>query len=312
MSKIVSDRERAYKEIVEARKGQLAEEAKLAPGEVIEAEIELEPAEPEKPEVVAQDVSLPEEKPSDEDAALPTAGASVPVEPASEAPKIVKAKVDDVEYDVPQEEIDKSGSLALWQMEKAVQNRLKELNDQKMKMAAYLKQLEQPTQPQPNQDAELMQQVETLRYGEPEQAVQLLKSLKTPQVPLDQITEAAVRRLEWDNAVKQFMTENGDLLQDPDLQVIAVSRENLLKQHMQQTKQWPSDIAKFYKDLGAQLREKYGKPAAVNLEERREKKAAIVEPKTAAGRVPTPPPTKSKTTADIVNELRKARGQPVH
>jgi hypothetical protein len=310
MSKIVSDRERAYKEIVEARKGQLAEEAKLAPGEVIEAEIELEPADPEKPDVVAQDVSLPEEKPSDEDAALPTAGASVPVEPASEAPKIVKAKVDDVEYDVPQEEIDKSGSLALWQMEKAMQNRLKEMNEVIRAVKTQTQPVPTPP-PQQNNDAELLAELDTLRYGDPEQAKRILAELKSAKVPQDVIVRQAVQYMKWENAAEAFIKENEELLKDPDVQTIAVAREDQLRQYMRQTKQWP-DITRFYKDLSTHIKSKYGKPAAVDLEARRELKATIVEPKTAAGRVPTPPPTKSKTTADIVNELRKARGQPVH
>jgi hypothetical protein len=298
--KPVSDRELVYQEIIESRKAQLAEEAAQEPGPVIEAEIEAAPPEVEAPapEVVAETETPPE-------VAQPVS------QPEPEAPKFVKAKVDDVEYDVPQEEIDKAGSLAMWQMEKAAQNRLKKLNDTIKQLEAQRQPAPQ-AQPQQNHDAELLQQLEALRYGEPEQAVQILKSLRTPpQVPIDQITEATVRRVEWDSAVKEFMKENGDLLKDPDLQVIAVARENLLKQHMQQTKQWP-DVAKFYKDLGADLRLKYGKPAAVDLEKRREQKEAIVEPKTASGRVPTPPPPKAKTTADIINEQRKARGQPIH
>jgi hypothetical protein len=299
--KPVSDRELAYKEIVDARKERLAEEAALEPGPVIEAEIEAP-----QPEIEAQPVSQPEAPQGEPEVETP---ALVPTEPA--APQLVKAKVDAVEYDVPQEEIEKAGSVAQWQLQKATQNRLKELNEI-IKAAKAQTQLPPQAQPQQNHDAELLQQLETLRYGEPDQAVQLLKSLKAPpQVPLDQITEATVRRVEWDTAVKEFMKENGDLLQDPDLQVIAVARENLLKQHMQQTKQWP-DIARFYKDLGTDLRTKFGKPAAVDLEARRELKATIAEPKTASGRVPTPPPPKAKTTADIINEQREARGQPIH
>jgi hypothetical protein len=308
--KPVSDRELVYQEIIESRKAQLAEEAAQEPGPVIEAEIETAPPEVE-PEPRAQEVSqettseTTEPAPQQEEETGTESPAPVVV------PKTVKAKVDDVEYDVPQEEIDKAGSLAMWQMEKAAQNRLKKLNDTIKQLEAQRQPAPQ-AQPQQNHDAELLQQLEALRYGEPEQAVQILKSLRTPpQVPIDQITEATVRRVEWDSAVKEFMKENGDLLKDPDLQVIAVARENLLKQHMQQTKQWP-DVAKFYKDLGADLRLKYGKPAAVDLEKRREQKEAIVEPKTASGRVPTPPPPKAKTTADIINEQRKARGQPIH
>lgn len=292
--KVQSEREKVMKEIYQDRKDQLAKEASEIPGEVIEAEIEAE-AQPEAPQ----------------DAAPETPPEVTPEPEAPEAPKIVKAKVDDVEYDVPQEEIDKAGSLALWQIQKASENRLKKLNE-------TIKQLEAQRQPAPqvppqqDHDAELMQQLEVLRYGEPAQALQILKQLKTPpQVPVDQITEAAARRVEWDSAAKAFIKENEDLLQDPDIQVVAIARETQLKQYMQQTKQWP-DIARFYKDLGTQLRAKYGKPATVDLEARREQKETIAEPKAASGRVPTPQPPKPKTTADIVNDMRKARGQPVH
>lgn len=304
--KAQSDRDKAMKEMYDARKEQLAKEVSTAPEDVISADIEPSQPEAETPAVEAE--------PADQGVQEVATPDPVPTEPepaAPEAPKFVKAKVDDVEYDVPQEEIDKAGSVAIWQMEKAAQNRLKKLNE-------TIKQLEAQRQPAPqvppqqDHDAELLQQLETLRYGEPAQALQILKQLKTPpQVPVDQITEAAARRVEWDSAVKEFMKDNEDLMKDPDIQVIAMARENLLKQQMQQTKQWP-DIARFYKDLGTQLREKYGKPATVDLEQRREKKEAIAEPKAASGRVPTPPTPKPKTTADIVNEMRKARGQPVH
>lgn len=311
--KVQSDREKAFKEIVESRKEQLAKEAAEAPGEVIEAEIEIEPAPPEqeKPdEIKAADEPPPE--PAAEPADSPAAEPEV-TETPPEAPKMVKAKVDDVEYDVPQSEIDKAGSLALWQMEKAMQNRLKEVNEKTKAVAEALRQLQQqPQQPPQNPEAELVNQLNVLRYGEDKDAIQLLKELRTPQVPLDKVAEIASKRVEWNNAVKQFVEENADILKDPDVQVIALARENQLKQVMQQTQQWPQDFSKFYKDLGAALRAKYGKPAAVDLESRREKKEAIAEPRTASGRVPTPPPPKAKTTADVVAEMRKARGQPVH
>jgi acylphosphatase len=298
--KPVSDRELAYKEIVDARKERLAAEAALEPGPVIEAEIE-------PPEVEAQQVSQPEEAPPQGEPEVETP-ALVPTEPA--APQLVKAKVDDVEYDVPQEEIEKAGSVAIWQMEKAVQNRLKELNEI-IKVAKTQTQPAPAPQPQQNHDAELDAEVETLRYGDPEQARRILKELKAAKVPQDQIVREAVQHIKWENAVEQFAKEHEELLKDPDVRIVAVARENQLRQYMDQTKQWP-DFARFYKDLGTHITTKFGKPAAVDLEARRELKATIVEPKTASGRVPTPPPPKAKTTADIINEQRKARGQPIH
>jgi acylphosphatase len=295
--KPVSDRELAYKEIVEAHKERLAAEAEAEP--VIEAEIE-----PPQPEVEAQPVSQPEEPQGEPEVETP---ALVPTEPA--APQLVKAKVDAVEYDVPQEEIDKAGSVAQWQLQKATENRLKELNE--IIKAAKAQTQTPQAQPQQNHDAELDAEVEALRYGDPEQARRILKELKAAKVPQDQIVREAVQHIKWENAVEQFAKEHEELLKDPDVRIVAVALENQLRQYMDQTKQWP-DFARFYKDLGTHIQSKFGKPAAVDLDARRELKATIAEPKTASGRVPTPPPPKAKTTADIINEQRKARGQPIH
>jgi acylphosphatase len=297
--KPVSDRELAYKEIVEARKERLAQEAALEPGPVIEAEIEAP-----QPEIEAQPVSQPEEPQGEPEVETP---ALVPTEPA--APQLVKAKVDAVEYDVPQEEIDKAGSVAQWQLQKATENRLKELNE--IIKAAKAQTQTPQAQPQQNHDAELDAEVEALRYGDPEQARRILKELKAAKVPQDQIVREAVQHIKWENAVEQFAKEHEELLKDPDVRIVAVALENQLRQYMDQTKQWP-DFARFYKDLGTHIQSKFGKPAAVDLDARRELKATIAEPKTASGRVPTPPPPKAKTTADIINEQRKARGQPIH
>jgi hypothetical protein len=305
MDKNKTPRERAMEEILASRAETLDKELKLsATGAHPEVEFEPAPVDtPVEPPAETPAETPPVVEPAEE---LPIAAES----PAPEAPKYVTVKIDGEEMQVPKEEVDKAGSVNIYQMEKAMQKRLKETNELHAAAKKQFQEIQKPVEPQPNQDEVIRKKVETLRFGTDDEAANVFKEMqKQPTIPVDAIVDTVSKRLEWKSAVQEFAKNHSDLLQDPDIQAIALARESALTNQMQATGRWPTDINKFYKDLGSDLRTKYGKPAAVDTKSRLDKKEALAEPKTASGRVPSAPEVKPKTVSEIIDEQRKARHQ---
>jgi len=311
MEKAKSSRERAMEEIVASRTETLDKELQLsATGAHPEVEFEPAPVDEAVQAKLALDESPKQEEPPKE--APPQE--EPPAEPiASEPakPEFVTVKVDHEEIQVPKEEVDKAGGVDIYQMKTAYAKRLKELNELTAAAKQQLRQQQEPPPaPQPNQAEVLKQKADELVFGTDEQRIKAYQELRQPAtIPVEAIAENVSRRIEWGNAVKNFAKTNADLLQDRDVQAIALAREAEFTQAIQASGRWPSDFNKFYEDLGTNLRMKFGKPAAVDTKTRQEKKEAIAEPKTASGRVPSPPETKPKSVAEIVEEQRRARHQ---
>ena len=325
MDKVKSEHELAE----DAISKQYAEKAKterIGVGEVTEftklesddppLPVEIKKRDPESGEFVSSDLAPepPAETP-ELTAPEPVAPELAAPEPAP-VPQTVRVKVDGQEFDVPKEEIDKAGNVALFQMQVATAKRLKELNDTTNALNARLKALQQPPAPvvpPPDQVEERRKNIEAIRFGSEEEAMAAITELTkpVPQIPVDQVVTSVTRRIEWDNAIKGFVQDMGDLIRDPDIQGMALAREKQLTQWIVKSGRWPSDINAAYKAISADIKAKIGK-SPVPSQTRQDRKEALSEPRTAAVRQEGPPLVKTKTPSEVVAEEAKSRGQRIH
>lgn len=332
--KIENPRHRALADMNEAHAKSIA--ADLSPIEGAPA-VEFEPAPKEEP-IKAEGSESPTEpiKAKEE----PEAGSPeikeepkevkeepVRAEDGKFAPKpkeMVTVKIDGETMQVPKEEVDAAGSVNLYQIEKTSAKRLQKMNQinaelasKNEELARLIHQHKQPATPQPNQDEAALARANALIYGDDAQKAQAMREMTQPAtIPMDQIEYRVMKKMELETAEKAFVDRAKDVLYDQEGKIrplvleATVARTNRLRQAIAQTGRFPEDSDKFYKDLEGELRREFGKPAVVaDLSARIEKKKDIAEPKTAAGRVPAPVETKPPTTAQIIDQQRKARGQ---
>lgn len=252
--------------------------------------------------------------------------------PKTPAPEMVTVKIDGQESQITKSEVDEYGGVKGYQIAKAAEKRLHELNEARQTTNAHnaelarLIQLQrqpaQPAAPQPNPDEGLIRSVNVLRTSENEQEVlQAVKSLTQPAtIPAQQIAQLVNAQFAWkevNTAEKAFVDRIKDVLYEPDGSTLnpmvyefAKSRDQMLRNAVIQSGQFPPDPAKFYQELEADIRKRVGKPAvAADLSARNAVKANIVQPRPAAGRAPAPEEAKPKTVEQLVDQQREARGQ---
>lgn len=328
--KTENPRHKALAEMNEAHAKSIA--AELSPIEGAPA-VEFEPAPTEEP-IKAEGSDSPAEpvKAKEEPEAGSPEVKEEPKEPVRAedgkfAPKpkeMVTVKIDGETMQVSKEEIDAVGSVNLYQIEKTSAKRLQkqnQLNSETLALNQELRNLvekqKQPATPQPNQDEAALARANALIYGDDAQKAQAMREMTQPAtIPMDQIEYRVMKKMELETAEKAFVERAKDILYGEDGNIrplvleAATARSNRLRQAIAQTGRFPDNPDQFYKDLESELRRDMGKPAVVaDLSARIEKKKEIAEPKTAAGRVPAPVETKPPTTAQIIDQQRKARGQ---
>jgi hypothetical protein len=290
--------------------------------EIVASRPKQEPA-PEPEEKVEPEVKA-EEKPE------PAPEATVePVEAPVEAPKTVKAKVDGEELEASVEEVEASGGIKNWQIQKAAENRLRKANEAlaeirrtQAELAERAKEALKPKEPEITDDQFITERVDRIRFGTPEESAQALKEImarSNKTVDPNKIIEQATGKFFHDQAVRQFDSEFQDLVTNPDLLDLIVVKRN---KKLAQLQGAPADWAKFYRDIGNEVRSivarptsqatqgtTSGTPSQQSKEER--KAAATVSVPASAARVAPPKEEKPETRADILKDMRKKRGLPV-
>ncbi len=234
----------------------------------------------------------------------------------------VKVRVDGEDFDVSQEEIDQAGGVKNFQIQRAAENRLRQANEA---LAEVRKLRDVPREtPKEAPDDLLKKEIETLRWGTPEESAAALKRILTAQnKPVDQnlIVEMAADRIRHDDAVKAFDREFKDIgASQMHLKlVVALRNEQLQKGH-------PGDWEQFYRSLGNQVRavmpksgtgatsqvsDKSTTDATSQPSDKEARKASIVNlPAASAARAALPEEPKQETRAETIAAMRKARGLP--
>lgn len=217
---------------------------------------------------------------------------------------LVTLKIDGKEQQVPRSQVEEYGIRAL-QKELAADRKLEEatriLNEAKQKF----------TQPSPdvanqspsNDAAEL---AKAIQYGSEDEAVQAIKNLQGRNTATpDQIALMVDQRVQFLNAAQWFESEYPEIVKDPYLMQIVINAED-----QRRTQGDSRTFREIYKEIGDEVRSWRDKIAGPShLEDKRAKKAAVQTIPSASVRQTPPEPEKTESAADVVDQIRRARGQ---
>lgn len=293
-----------------------------------------EPEEPkEEPKAEAPKAETPKEEPKAETPkAEPTEEPKA--EPAPEAApepqvKYVRVKVDGEEFDVTEQEVNDAGGLRSYQLQRAGENRLKKA--QEILAEARRVQSESAPKPAPVTDDQFLQErIDIIRFGTPEESSAALREVlqrSNPKTDNSIVINQAVTQIKRDNAITRFKEEFSEVAANPLLMKLAGTLENeTLAKIPPEALANPQFVVQFdwndfYRRIGNQVRGAVGRPSQPAQPsqtngtpspspDKEARKASIVNLPTAAARAAMPEEAKPETRADILNDMRKARGLP--
>lgn len=227
------------------------------------------------------------------------------VEPVE--PDLVTIKVDGVTKQVERSKVIEEGIRAL-QKESSADRRLEEatrlLNDTRARFEQPPAQDVAPKQP--SKDAATM--AHAIQYGTEEEAAQAISELQernrqnvaTPE----QIAKWVDERYQFQSAVQEFETNYPDIVKDPYLCQIAADLEAHKRANGDQR-----HFRAIYKEIGDEImawREKISAPKP--FAEKQQRKAAVETVKSASVKKAEPEQPKPPTAAEIIEDMRAARG----
>lgn len=285
---------------------------------------ELVKARQERETVAAQDA--PPAEPSA--AEVPAAEPATPA-----APEMVRVKIDHEESDVPKAEVDALGGVVPYQMTKAAERRLASAKQAEARLAQLLKQAEQQTRPaapvEPVRKPEdlIREAVSKIQVSSPEEGAQALAGVlqsMIPKIDPQQMAYQSMVLMRATEAEDRFMREQTELIQNPMLKQMVIFEKQRRLTEYQQRQELPSDWNQFYSSIASDIRAAIGRPATTpapsaqtpsqptsGSAEKEARKASITALPTASQRASLPEEQKPPTRDDLLNQMRKARGQPV-
>lgn len=289
-----------------------------------------------------QESATPEPEPEGE--AEPTVQAEATPElapaPAPE-PEMITAKVDGEEFQVPKSEVEEYGGLRAYQMHKAAEKRLAAAKEAERRIAELLKtadtQVRQPAQPvePPRKPEDIIRDaVAKIQIATPEEGAAALANVLQTLIPKapdpQQISFQTLMLMRATEAEDRFVKENADLVENPLLKQLVISEKQRRLAEYQSKKQLPPDWHQFYTAIGSEIRAAIGRPATTPVPAaqtpsqptsgsaatdaqaaRVQRKASITALPTASARATMPEEQKPPTRAELLDQMRKARGQPV-
>ena len=252
-------------------------------------------------EVPQVEDTQPEESPKAEEA---------PAEekPAEQAEELVAIKVDGKIQHVPKDKIYEAGLRAV-QKESAADKRLEEAT---RLLAEAQQRYAQPQQNSPPSQAwDEATIAYALEHGNDEQKVEAVRQLRgreqtaTPAQIAEYATTTVLDKVDFQNAAEWFQSEYKDVVGDPYLLQLAAAKEVQMRNSGDERPR-----RALYKDIGDELRKwRGGSVAAPSLDQKREQKASVTNLPSASVRKAAPPEQKAKTPSDIIEDMRKRRGQ---
>ena len=296
---------------------------------------ETEPAPAAEPAPTPKADAAPQQEPA---AAEPAATIEPP---APDAPKLIRVKVDGVESDVPEADIEAAGGLKSYQIQRASENRLAKVNEAlaqtRQAQEAIVRQFAQnrpPPAPVVTDDAFLKSKMDAILYGTPDEkatAFQEAIARVNPRIDQNALIQQATTNMKRDLAVQAYRREFSDVVANPLFAKLSdtLEREALAGYVQNGQVNWQAlgalDWQNFYSTIGTQIRgavprQSQPQPAAQTTgspspvpSEREARKTSIVEPpKAAAARATLPEEPKPETREESLNAMRRARGQPAH
>lgn len=290
----ISARNEALASIAERARQERDEEIKSNGGDVVDT-LNVE----EKQEEVEEKADIEEIKEPKEE---------VKEEVQEPKPEVVRIKVDGEEREVPKDKILDAGIRAL-QKESTADKRLEEAT-------RLLREVEQKyVQPQkqetPSQEWDDATVAYALEHGDESQkayAVSLLRGRGNTTQDYEAIEQRAVFKaldtVDFRDSSQWFQTEYKDIVADPYLLQLAASAEANAR-----TNGDTRSRKDLYKAIGDDLRKWKGGVTVTSLEEKKDHKSKIVNLPSASVKKSTPAEAKPKTTADVIEQMRKSRGQ---
>lgn len=252
----------------------------------------------------------PEAEQTEQKAAGEEAAPEVQTETHAEKPaeRMVRVKVDGVEKEVPESLILDAGLRAV-QKESAADQRLAEAS----RILREAQELATPKkQPLPNADeAELANRI---RFGNDEEAQEAISILMgrnqaTPEQIAYAVETKILADIENKETLKWFSDTYKPIVEEPYLLNIAIAEENRLRAEGD-----TRDYKTLYTDIGNNILNKLnewkgGKATVATSEDKKSIKSNIVNLPTASARQQAPEQPKPKTPSQIIDDMRKARGQ---
>lgn len=226
-------------------------------------------------------------------------------------PEVVKIKVDGEEREVPKEKILDAGIRAL-QKESTADKRLEEATRLLREIEQKYAQPQEKKQEPPSQEWDDATVAYALEHGDEAQKAHAISLLRgrgnTTQEELQAIEQRAVTKaldtVDFRDASKWFQDEYKDIVADPYLFQLAAFAEDQARANGDQRSR-----KELYKSIGDDLRKWKGGTVTANLEEKKEQKSNIVNLPSASVKKTAPAEAKPKSTSDIIDEMRKKRGQ---
>lgn len=300
---------------------------------------------PQEPEAKAEPAKVPEkaaERPADAPAAaVEPAAAPETAQPAPEAPKTVRVKVDGEEFDAPAEEVEEAGGVKSFQMARAAENRLKKSSEALAEVRRTQSEMTQlatamlaqrpgatPAKPQESDQQFIASKMDIVRFGTPEESasawVEIQSRLQPKAVDANSIADQVDSRIRHDQATRAFDREFADVATNPiRLRAVLALRHERLEKHRIERPNQPVDWDSFYRTIGNEVRSAFGgssqaaaAPAATSgtpspASEKEARKASITNLPASAARAEAPKEDKPETREDILNSMRKQRRIPV-
>lgn len=302
------ERNNMVAEIAERARKERDEELKAAGHEVVDTSGKEEV----KEEVKGDEDALQQEETKATEEVKEEAKEEIKAEVKEEPkPETVRIKVDGEEREVPKDKIYDAGIRAM-QKESTADKRLEEATRLLREIEQKYAQPQEKKQEPPSQwdDATVAY---ALEHGTEEQKAYAISLLRgrgdTTQEDLQKVKQEAVKTVldtvDFRDASQWFLSEYKDIASDPYLiQLASVAEDKARASGDQRTRK------ELYKQIGDDLRKwKGGITPAQSMEEKKEQKSKIINLPAASVKKSTPAEAKPKTTSDIIEEMRKKRGQ---
>lgn len=216
----------------------------------------------------------------------------------------VVLKIDGEEVRKTKSDVEAHGGVRTYQMELAAEKRLEEakriLND-----AKALRPADQPVQVETEKQPSDEELIEEIRMGDAVNAAEAQRKLmrKYNSSP-DQIQAIVRQTITHQMAVEEFQKSYPEVWADEDLLSLAMRKE--------QVKRSSGDTrppAALYKEIGEELRTKFGKTQTLEAKETR--KGTITNISSAKVKTTAPEPERAPSPSELIESMKRSRGQLV-